>query len=186
MIAALAIVICLCTCHRIAARERPSFATQIPDKNKKTPVPKGKEPADILATVVAMTRESWENVGYSFHVVLLKVDRVLGQEKIGEYVRADFQDISIFIDSDDARIFHDLEHSLRKPSTWKIHLRPSRGSPECWTLPSPPVPGDIATGGNPVLLPVGGASGYPDINTLPCYVFDYRDIKATSSVHGPK
>ena len=186
LIAALAVAMWLCTCPRIAARERPSFATQIPEANKKAPVPKGKEPVDIIATVVAMTRQPWENVGYSFHVVLLRVERVLGQEKLREYVRADFEDISTFIDSDDARMYHDLEQSLRKPRTWKIHLRPARGSPECWTLPPPPIPGDIASGENPVLLPVGGASGYPDINSVPCYVFDYRDIEETSPIHGPK
>ncbi len=28
----------------------------------------------------------------------------------------------------------------------------------------------------PIILPVGGASGYPDINTVPCYVLDQKDI----------
>jgi hypothetical protein len=169
----------------VAMLQVPIRANQGANVPEKAPVPKSKEPIDIDAAVVAMSRDPWQNYGWSLYLLLFRVDKVVGGKETAQYVRGDFPDISVYTDSEEARVYRQLIHSLREPKTWKIHLRPPRGSPECYTV-SPPIPGDIASGANPVMLPVGGASGYPDINTVPCYVFDQRDIQEITSPEKPK
>lgn len=154
-----------------------THATQDAGERERAPVPRGKEPNDVVATVVAMSRDPWENVGYPFEILLFRVDKVLGEAKIERYVRADFERISVFTDSEESRVYRQLLSSLREPKTWKIHLRPPRGSADCWTIPPPPIPGDLMSSGNPVIVSVGGASGYPDVNKIPCYIIDQRNIE---------
>src|SRR6516162_1148743 len=47
---------------------------------------RGHEPIEIIGTLVAMTRSRWENIGYSFHVLLFKVDGVLSGKESGKFV----------------------------------------------------------------------------------------------------
>jgi len=181
-----AVVLGLCVAVFLPATSRPPIrANQDTDAAQKAAVPKGSEPVDIIATVVAMSRGPWENVGWSFYLLLFRVDKVVSGKETAHYVRADFPSISVYTNTEEARVYRQLVRSLREPKTWKIHLRAPRGSPECYTV-SPPIPGDIASGANPVMLPVAGASAYPGINTVPCYVFDQREIQEVTSPENPK
>lgn len=144
-------------------------------------VPKGTAPVDIIATASAVSRGPWSGYAWSFYLLILKVQKVVSGHETAQYLRADFPHISIYTDSEESKKYRELVRSLRDPQkTWKIHLRPpllDLHSPECWTVPPPPTPGDLLSAGNPVMLAVGGASGYPEINAVPCYVFDQRDIQ---------
>jgi hypothetical protein len=141
-------------------------------------VSRGSEPIQMIGTVVAMSQHRWENVGYSFHVLLFRIDKILGGKESARFVRADFPAAYIFTNSEEARVYSHLESSLREPKIWKVHLRPTHGSVLCaWRIPAPPRTDDLAMAGTPIIVSVGGASGYPDINTVPCYVFDQGDIQ---------
>lgn len=148
------------------------------DDREKAAVPKGKETVDALVTVVAMSRDPWDGlaVGDPFEILLLKVDK-LDETKIGAYVRADLFEIAQRTDSEESRIFRQLLSSLRQTRTWKIHLKSPSLPGQCWRIPPPPIPGDLLSSRNPVIVPVGGASGYPDVNSVPCYLVDQRDIQ---------
>jgi hypothetical protein len=161
----------------VFALQLPLRATQSTGADENASVTKGKEPVDVIVTVVAMSRDPWQNVGYPFEILLLRVDRVLGETKVGPYIRADFPRISDFSDSKENRVYRQLLSSLRERRTWKIHLRVTNGPVLCaWRIPPPPIPSDFASSANPVIIAVGGATGYPDLNTVPCYVFDQREI----------
>lgn len=153
----------------------------------KSLVAKGKEPIDILATVVAMSREQWDGpgVGQAFEILLLRVEKVTGESNVPAYVRVDFDDLSSLENSTETKAYLQLLRSLREPKLWKIHLRPPRGTGDCWAVPPPPIPGDLMSSRNPVIVPVGGASGYPDVNTAPCYIADQRDIQEVASPEKP-
>jgi hypothetical protein len=145
-----------------------------------TPISRGIEPAEIVATVVAMSRDRMEEIPYySADILLLKVEKTLNGKVSGRYARADFLTGSSYTRTDQVGSFSQLEHSLRTAKRWKIRLRPPTGPVECaWKLPPQARPEEELTIVRPpVMLPVGGASGYPDINTLPCYVFDQKDIQ---------
>jgi hypothetical protein len=161
-------------------------ASRPPDDSEKAPVPKGKETVDALVTVVAMSRDPWDGpgVGDPFEILLLKVDK-LDETKIGPYVRADLFEIAQRTDSEESRIYRQLLSLLRDTRTWKIHLKPPSLSVHCWRIPPPPIPGDLMSSRNPVIVPVGGASGYPDVNSIPCYLVDQRDIQEVPSPQKP-
>jgi len=180
--------VALCICVGLdAVLQLPIRASQGSSTAENAPVPKGKEAVDVVATVVAMSRDPWENTGYPFEILLLRVDKVLGDKKIGPYARADFPRISNFTDSKEARVYYELLSSLRERKSWKIHLRATNGPVLCaWRIPPPPIPDDLTTAANPVIIAIGGASGYPDINTVPCYVFDQRDIEAAVTSDKPQ
>ena len=131
-----------------------------------------------------MSRGPWEGVGWSLYLLILKVQKVVNGQESAQYVRADFQDISVYTDSEEAKQYRQLVRSLRDPQrTWKIHLRPpvkNLYGPDCWRVPPPPTPGDLLSAGNPVMLAVEEMSAYPQINSVPCYVFDQRDIQEVS------
>lgn len=140
-------------------------------------ISKGKEPAEVLAIVSAMTQEPY----YGKHILILEVLKVLGGKGPGNYVRADFPYRAITLDSEEAIAYQRLAKALRLQRVWRIHLRPPRGldSSGCaWRVPPPLKPGEIAAfEPPPTLIPVAHASGYPDINTLPCYVFEQKDVE---------
>ena len=162
--------------------QSPIRASQGSSTSENAPVPKGKEAVDVVATIVAMSQNPWQNTGYPFEILLLRVDKVLGDTRIGPYARADFPRISDFTDNKETRVYRELLNSFRGRKTWKIHLRATNGPVLCaWRIPPPPIPGDFTTAGNPVMITIGGASGYPDINTVPCYVLDQEDIQETVS-----
>lgn len=152
-------------------------ANQAVGADENMPVLKAKEPVVIIGTVVAMTRWPWQGAGWSIHILLLRFEHVLDGEKTESYVRADFLKHSIYDNSKESLTYGTLVTAFRKKGTWKIHLHPPRGAPECWKIPSPPTPGDYMTYGNPDIQPIGGATGYPNINTLPCFVFTPEDVQ---------
>jgi len=157
-----------------------SRSIQNANADRWAPIMKGIKPAEIVATVVAMSRDRMEEIPYySADILLLKVDKVFDGKAPGPYVRADFLTGSNYTRTDQVGSFSRLEHSLRMAKTWKIRLRPPTGSAECaWKLPPPARPEEELTLVRPpVILPIGGALKYPEINTLPCYVFDQKDIQ---------
>jgi hypothetical protein len=164
-----------------AAFQSPIRANQDASTDQRAPVLKGKEPVEITGTVVAMSREPWMFPYFSFHILLLRVEKVLSRGKTERYVRAEFPSNYVYTDSKEAKGFRLLASSLHERKTWKILLIPPHGRWECLRLPPPPTPGDLMSAYNPVILPVGGASGYPDINTVPCYVFEEKDIQEIGS-----
>ena len=175
-------IVSLCfTAFLVATFQGPIRAKQGSSSDERTPVLKGTEIVEITGNVVAMSQDTWAFPYYSSYILLLRVDKVLSGKERGHFVRAEFEDHSIYTDSKEAQAYRRIESSLREEKTWKIRLRPPRGFPECLKIPPPPTSGDLTTAGNPVFLPVGGASGYPDINTVPCYVIDLNDIQELGS-----
>ncbi len=58
---------------------------------------------------------------------------------------------------------------------------------ECrWKIPPPPKPGEEVGIIAPTMIPIGEARGYPDINTLPCYAFELKDIEEEVSPKNSK
>jgi hypothetical protein len=144
------------------------------------PILKGKNPVVILGSVVAVSRDTFgEAGGFSVDLMQLKVEKVLSGKNPGHYVRADFNhSSSVKIDPEKARIQRELLVPLRQGKTMKIHLRPPIEGAECkWTIPPPPKPREEVGFMTPVMLPVGNAKGYPDINGLPCYAFELQGIE---------
>lgn len=89
------------------------------------------------------------------------------------------------IEPDKAATQRRLLSSLRMGKTMKIHLRRPREGDECrWTIPPPPKPGEEIGFVTPVIIPVAGAKGYPDINRLRCYAFELQDIEKDTSSTG--
>jgi hypothetical protein len=147
---------------------------------KSPPILKGKDPAVILGNVVAVSQDTLgEAGGFSIDLMQLKVEKVINGQNPGQYVRADFNHhSSVKIDPEKARIQRELLVALRQGKIMKIHLRPPIEGAECrWTIPLPPKPGEAVGFMTPVMLPVGNAKGYPDINKLLCYAFELQDIE---------
>jgi hypothetical protein len=163
--------------------QRSIYASQDDHAGQEAAVPKGKEPVDAIVTVVSMSRERWDGlgVGHAFEILLLRVEKVLGESKVPPYVRVDFENLSVLANSKETRAYLQLLSSLREPKLWKIHLRPPRGTGDCWAIPPPPIPGDLMSSRNPVMVPVGGASGYPDINGATCYIANQDDLREVVS-----
>lgn len=160
-----------------------TYASQGGHTGQEGAVPKGKDAVDAVVTVVSMSREEWDGlgVGQAFEILLVRVDKVLGESKVPPYVRVDFFDVSALANSKETRAYLQLLSSLREPKLWKIHLRPPRGTGDCWSIPPPPIPGDLMSSRNPVMVPVGGASGYPDINGATCYIANQDDLREAVS-----
>jgi hypothetical protein len=172
----------LCGAAVLAAVQTPVHPAQDADASSRVPVPRGTEPVDVIVTAVAMSKEPWLNTtDYSYEILLLRVDKVLGAAKVARYVRADFNEISVYTNSEESRVYRQLLSSLREPRIWKIHLKPPSLPVHCWTIPPPPIPGDLMSSRSPLIVPVGDASGYPGINTVPCYLVDQRDIQEIKS-----
>jgi|SRR5579871_1963467 len=168
----------------VSAFSIPVRATQKNDAPQTAAVIKATAPVDIVATTMAMSRGPWEGYGWSFYLLILEVQKVVSGQELSQYVRADFQNISVYTNSEEAEQYRHLVRALRDPQrTWRIRLRPpvqNGYGPECWKVPPPPTPGDLLSAGNPVMLAVEGVSAYPQINSLPCYVFDQRSIPEPS------
>lgn len=142
------------------------------------PILKGKEPAQVVGVVLAMSRGPTRIPYYSAEILLLRVDKVLSGKDPGHYVRVDLPDRSRFTDTEEARNYRELVKSLFDQKTWRIRLRAPSGVSECaWKIPAPPSPGEQDGFGVPIMLAVGGASGYPDINSEPCFVSEQADIE---------
>jgi hypothetical protein len=171
--------LCL-TVFLIAAFQNPIRAKQ-PNTEQNAHVFKGAEPVGIIGTVVAMTRETWWSAGGEIHILLIRVDRVLDKKKTENYVRADFAKHSIYSDSPESLAYEKLATAFHEKRKWKIQLHPPTDSPECYKIPPPPIDGDYLTYGNPVIQPVGGATGYPNINVVPCYGFFPADVRENQS-----
>jgi hypothetical protein len=155
---------------RIQARQ----GTPVTDQGS---ISRGKEPAEVLATVSAMTQEPY----YRAHILVIEVLKVLSGKNPGQYLRADFPNRALTTDSEDAQAYQRLEKALRLQRIWRIHLRPPRGSDnsECTRrVPAPLRPGELTAFEHTTMVPVAGATGYPDVNALACYVFEQKDIQA--------
>ena len=165
------------------ALPKPTSTQQATSADAKAPASHMQEPIDFIGTVVAMSRNPWENMGYSTHVLLVRIDDLITGEESARYVRVDFPERDIYTDTEEYRVRQKLEDSLREPKTWKMSVHPDpRGSMGCaWRIPPAPRPDDLMMRWVPVILPVGGALGYPDINTVPCYVLDQNDITEVAS-----
>src|SRR5579871_5040200 len=153
------------------AYQNPIRANQSSSSDATVPVLKGADPVAIIGTVVAMTHEPWWGAGRKLHILLIRVDRVLDGKKTENFVRADFIEHSIYDDSPESLAYEKLVSAFHEKGTWKIHLHPPAYVNECFRIPPPPVPGDLLTYGNPVIQPVGGATGNPNIDAVPCYGF---------------
>jgi len=173
---ATAVSLCL-TVFLALTFQNPIRANQTANTDANAPVLKGEEPVAIIGTVVAMTRDLWMGAGWSVHILLIRVDSVPDGKKTDRYVRADFLNHSVYDNSEESIAYDKLVTAFHEKGTWKIQLSPPRGIPECWKIPPPPTPGDYLTYGNPVIQPVGGAMGYPNINTVPCYSFTPKDVQ---------
>jgi hypothetical protein len=154
----------------------PGAGQATPEKDHRT-VLRGGEPTEVLAIVSAMTQEPY----FSEHILIIEVLKVLNGKNPGHYLRADFPNRTVMMDSDDARAYQRLASALRLQRIWMIHLRPPRGpnTTECaWRVPPPLKPGEVAAfEPPPIFRPVGDSSVYPDINTLTCYVFEQKDVQ---------
>jgi hypothetical protein len=168
------------------AFQNPIRANQSASTDATVPVLKGAEPVGIIGTVVAMTHDLWMGAGWSVHILLVRVDSVLDGKKTEHYVRADFLNHSVYDNSEESIAYDKLVTAFHEKGTWKIQLIPPRGIPECWKIPPPPIQGDYLTYGNPVIQSVGGATGYPDINTVPCYSFTTKDVQKVQSAEKAK
>ena len=94
--AGLVAVVALCvSVFILGAFQTPIQARQDAGTAQRAAVPKGVEPIEIIATVVAMSRGPCANVGWSFYLLLFRVDKVVGGNEIAQYVRADFPSISV-------------------------------------------------------------------------------------------
>lgn len=167
----------------VDAFPRPTCASQGTTAEAKAPASHMQEPIEIIGTVVAMSRNPWTGMYYSFDILLVRVNKLFSGEEPAGYVRVDFPNRSIYTNTEEFRVYQKLESSLRDRKTWKMRVHPDpRGSLACaWKIPPPPRPDDLMMRWVPVILPVGGASGYPDINSVPCYVLDENDIQEIAS-----
>jgi hypothetical protein len=163
------------------AFQNPIRANQSASTDATGPVLKGAEPVGIIGNVVAMTRDLWMGAGWSVHILLIRVDSVLDGKKTERYVRADFLNHSVYDNSEESIAYDKFVTAFHDKGTWRIQLHPPRGAPECWKVPPPPIQGDLMSRGNPDIQPVGGATGYPSINTVPCYSFTTKDVQQVRS-----
>jgi hypothetical protein len=156
--------------------QKPAVSGQHADTEKLPPIVRGNDSKEVEASVEAMSQDnnvaSLDGISY---ILLLKIKKVQRGGTPARYVRADFASHQVYTDPKYEQM-HTL--LLQKGKTWKIHLRPSDWISECaWSIPAPPKPGELFMPGIPIMLPVGGAKRYPDINTLPCYAFELKDIE---------
>jgi hypothetical protein len=164
----------------------PSNAAQTARQDETAPVIKGGESVTIVGTVVAMTREAWQGVHWSVQIVIVRVESVLDGKKTERYIRGDFFDHSVYGNSAEARAYDKLVIDFHEKGIWKLQLHPPQGVPECWRVPPPPTPGDLTTSHNPDIRPVAGATGYPDVNAVPCYTFTVSDVEAIRGAEADK
>jgi hypothetical protein len=164
----------------------PSNAAQTTRQDETAPVTKGSESVTIVGTVVAMTREAWQGADWSVQIVIMRVDSVLDGKKTGRYIRGDFLNHSVYGNSGESRAYDKLVSTFHDKGAWRVQLHPPRGIPECWRVPLPPIPGDLITYGNPDIRPVGGATGYPDVNAVPCYTFTVSDVETIRETEADK
>lgn len=177
-----AVIVCLCVgMFFLDPFDEPLRANQTASADENVTVLKGKEPVLITGTVVAMTRAPWMGLHWSVHILLIRVDSSPDGEKPERYVRADFLQHSIYDDSEESRAYDKLVRAFHEKGTWKIQLHPPRSIPECWKVPPPPKSGDLITYGNPDIRPVGGATGYPNVNAVPCYAVTPADVQEIRS-----
>jgi hypothetical protein len=174
---ALLIPLCAGLLLFLVTLHKPLHANQTGSTDENAPVLKGKEPVQIIGTVVAMTREPWMGLHWSIHILLVQVDNVLDGEKTEPYVRADFLNHSIYDNSEESLAYDRFVKAFHEKGRWKIQLRPPHGIPECWRVPPPPKPEDLMTHGNPDIRAVAGATGYPNVNSVPCYAATPTDVQ---------
>lgn len=140
------------------------------------PIIRGNEAIDIVATVVAMSRDlvTPDQDGEAY-ISVLRIDKVLSGTKPGRFVRADFASHYIYIDPKYGQLRTALMQDQR---IWKIHLRPAVWGSECaWAIPVPPWDGKEYGYDEPIMVSVGRPSAYPNINTLTCYAFGVKDVQ---------
>ena len=166
------------------ARKQLSERQNVPPEEL-VPIVRAKEKVLIFGRVLAISDETVfgsEGVAGSADVMLLKIEKVLSGKNPGQYVRADFNHHSDRIDPQKAPALRQLLVPLREGKTMKIRLSPPVSGAACsWPIPAPPKSGEEVGIKEPIMLSVGGANGYPDINTLPCFGFDLNDIEQVTS-----
>lgn len=154
------------------------------DAEKSPPILRGNAAVVVHGTVVAISQDTViEGEASSADLMVLKIENVLSGKDPGHYVRADFNhSSSVKIEPEKARAQRRLLVSLRAGKTMKVHLRPPVEGVECrWPVPAPPKPGEEVGIATPIMLRVGNAKGYPDINKLPCYAFELQDFEEITS-----
>lgn len=165
---------------------RPSrYSIENLDLQKKSVFRKGSEMVTIVGLAEAISQETViESEAASADLMILKVEKVLEGKNPGRFLRADFNhESSAEIAPEKALKLRQLLLKLRNGQVMKIHLRPPKENIECrWTIPPPPGIGQEIGFESPVMVPVDGAKGYPDINDLPCYAFELQDIEDPATI----
>jgi hypothetical protein len=150
------------------------------------PVRKGKDFVMIVAHAVTMSQDAViEGEDGSAYILLLRIDKVLKGKIQDRYVRADFANHvagsgnpSAKLDPAKTQTYREFMSSMRQGKPWKIRLRPPTWISECrFTIPKAPSAREEVGFLTPVMVPIGNAKGYPDINALTCYAFEFRDIE---------
>jgi hypothetical protein len=154
-----------------------SGSAQDQDAGKLPPIIRAAYPIEVEAAVEAMSQDDvGEPGGGAVYILLLKTKTSQRSKAPARYVRADFTSHQIYFDPKFEQM-HDFLFGKKK--IWKIKLHPVLGGSECaYPVPAPPKPGEIVGGVHiPIMIPAGDAEAYPDINTLPCYAFELKDIE---------
>lgn len=153
-------------------------------RDPKLPVLESKTSIDIIGTVIAHDDEG----GFGFGMVdadayidtlIIRIEKVQKGEISWRYVRADFLGGG----------GNDLPKPLFQGTKWKMMLEPAnlRTYLECkHTIAPSPRPDSLEMKGGPRLVPVGGATSFPDPNALYCYVMKRENIQEIRTEKDPQ
>jgi hypothetical protein len=137
----------------------------------KNGVLRGKGRIEIVGTVVAHDQENGWPLNFEggyIDTLVVRIEKGLKGRLSGHFVRADFLGWSGT---------NDLPKSLFMGRQWKMTLEPVPAGEHyscAWTV-RPPGPGELTVGVR--VVPVGGATAFPDVNTLPCYVLKRKNVQ---------
>jgi hypothetical protein len=148
-------------------------------RDPRKPVLRGKEEIEIVGTVVAHDRDGGVAVGFEggyYDVLVVRIEKILKGNIVGHYVRADFSGWAVY--ETDPKMPTSF---LYEGKPWRIKLHPpdSRGQECAYTVAPPVRPGDLLSDFRfgAVLVPVGVAKSFPDVNAMHCYTFTLKDLQ---------
>jgi hypothetical protein len=132
-----------------------------------TGVIKAKNSIEINGVVVAhsLDRVAIGFEGISMDILVVRFEHKSRGKLSSRYVRVDFWEdarVSAFMSSD----------SLYEGKPWRMKLSPPPVTDHnvcAYTVPPSPQDGGVEAVIVPHMVPVAGARGYPDVNSLPCY-----------------
>jgi hypothetical protein len=132
-----------------------------------TGVIKAKDAIEITGVVVAhsLDRVAIGFEGISMDILVVRFERKSKGVVSSRYVRVDFWE--------DARVSASKSsESLYEGKPWRMKLSPPPMTDHnvcAYTVPPLPQAEEVEAVIVPHMVPVGGARGYPDVNSLPCY-----------------